>query len=123
MNPTRETGKEKIAVPPSELDTGVYKRAKARGVNVSEVRVLVWDAGHFPPVATFVFQGDKLWYAKYPAAPGDATLEQLASRYGKVSRTSTQSPASSRRPVHGEGLRLSREGRCIYAGERPANRK
>ena len=75
---------------PSMLDMSVYNRAKARGVNVSEVRVLVWNLGNLPPMATFVFRGDKLWYANYPAAPSDATPEQLASRYGKPTRTSTQ---------------------------------
>jgi hypothetical protein len=74
---------------PGIIDRSVYARAKARGVDVTEVRVLVWeDLGHFPPVATFVFCGDKLWYAKYPAAPAETTPEQLASRYGKP-RTAT----------------------------------
>lgn len=74
---------------PSMLGLGVYNRAKARDAKVAEARVLVWDLGKWPPVATFVFRGDKLWYAKYPASPMETTPEQLAARYGKVPRTAT----------------------------------
>jgi len=75
---------------PSVLDLGVYDRAKARGVNVSEVRVLLWgNIDHGLPIATFVFRGDKLWYAKYPSSPTETTPEQLASRYGKDAKTTT----------------------------------
>lgn len=74
---------------PPIVNAGVYTRAKARGVNVSEVRVLAWDLGGGRPVAMFVFRGDRLWYAKYPASPLETTPEQLASRHGQVPRVAT----------------------------------
>jgi hypothetical protein len=68
---------------------GDYTRAKARGVRVSEVRVLEWDLGGGRPIAMFVFRGERLRYAKYPVSPLETTPEQLASRHGTVPRVVT----------------------------------
>ena len=72
------------------LDLGVYKRARERDVKVITVRVLTWDLGQWPPVATFVFRGEKLWYASYPTSPSEATPEKLTALYGKEARVSTR---------------------------------
>lgn len=59
------------------------ERARQRGVRMVQVRVLAWDVpGRIPPVAKFVFRGERLWYARYRTPRAEATLAQLRARYG-----------------------------------------